>query len=234
MGTRLNKYLADRGVCSRREADRLIESRKVKVNGTPAALGVLVDDDDEIVVNGVLLKRSKPKPLFIAFHKPVGLITSADTRLRDNVISFLNLPERVFPIGRLDVASSGLLLMTNDGQLAEHITHPRYLHEKEYLVTVDKPLKRADMNKMTQGLVILGKKTRSTIMHMIDDKTFRLILTEGRNRQIRRMCEELGYEVRKLKRIRVMNIGLGDLAVGKWRHLDRDEVQMLQALASEE
>ena len=234
MGTRLNKYLADRGVCSRREADRLIETRRVIVNGAPAVLGVVVDNDDEIVVNGVQLKRSKPKPLFIAFHKPVGLITSADTRLRDNVISFLNLPERVFPIGRLDVASSGLLLMTNDGRLAERVTHPRYHHEKEYLVTVDKPLKKADMNKMTQGLVILGKKTRSTIMNMIDDTTFRLILTEGRNRQIRRMCEELGYEVRKLKRIRVMNIGLGDLAVGKWRHLNSEEVQMLQALASEE
>lgn len=233
MPTRLNKYLADRGVCSRREADRLIADGRVRVNRMNAELGLAVDDNDEITVNGKPLHIEKPEPIYIAFHKPIGLITSADTRLPDNVISFLNFKERIFPIGRLDVASSGLLIMTNDGRLSEHVTHPRYHHEKEYLVTVDKPFRRADMNKMTAGLPVLGEKTRSTTMRMVDDDTFRIVLTEGRNRQIRRMCEELGYEVKKLKRIRVMNIELGALPVGQWRNLEPIEIKTLQALANE-
>ena len=229
MKTRLNKYLADRGICSRREADRLIEAGKVMVNGSKGLLGMQVDDEDAIAINGALVETAKPTPVFIALHKPVGIITSSDPTLRDNVIEFLDVEERVFPIGRLDVGSSGLLLLTNDGRLAEQITHPRYHHEKEYVVGVDRPIQQADLNKMASGMIILGSKTKRATVTPIDATTFRIVLTEGRNRQIRRMCEALGYEVKKLKRVRVMNIELGSLAVGKWRHLTKKEIDVLQS-----
>ena len=233
MKTRLNKYLADRGVCSRREADRLIETGKVYVNGQVAELGTQIDAADQVVVGGKKLASQKPEPIIIAFHKPIGLITSADPKLRDNVISFLGFKERIFPVGRLDVASSGLLLLTNDGQLSEAITHPRYDHEKEYEVTVDRPIKAQDLHKLESGLVILGSRVKHAVLKRIDDRTFTLILTEGRNRQIRRMCEAIGYDAVKLKRVRVMNIKLGNLAVGKWRKLTPKEVAMLTALLKE-
>lgn len=230
--TRLNKYLADRGVCSRRAADKLIEDGAVYVNGVVAVLGLTVDENDDIVVEGRPIQTTKPDSVFIAFHKPVGLITSADQSLRDNVISFINYKERIFPIGRLDVASSGLLLLTNDGRLSETITHPRYHHEKEYIVTVNRPIRDHDLEKMASGLIVLGKITKPAVVTRVDDFTFRIVLTEGRNRQIRRMCETLGYDVRKLKRIRVMNIELGDLPSGKWRHLTEKEVNVLKSLLS--
>ena len=233
MKTRLNKYLADRGVCSRRAADRLIEDGEVKVNGAVAELGTQVDETDDVEVHGKSLASKKPEPIFIAFHKPIGLITSADQSLRDNVISFLGFKERIFPIGRLDVASSGLLLLTNDGRLSEAITHPRYDHEKEYEVTVDRPIKTQDLHKLESGLVILGSRAKQAVVKRLDDHTFTIILTEGRNRQIRRMCEAIGYEAVKLKRLRVMNIKLGTLAAGKWRNLTPKEVTMLKALLSE-
>lgn len=231
MQTRLNKYLADRGVCSRRKADDLIASGKVLVNGKVAELGLKVDSSDEVVVDGERLIVEKPEEVYIAFNKPVGLITSVDPNAHDNVIEHINYPERIFPIGRLDVASCGLLLLTNDGRLSERVTHPRFEHEKEYVVTVDREIKDADLETMRRGIVILGSMTKPAIVVRSASDTFHITLTEGRNRQIRRMCESLGYDVKKLMRIRVMNIKLDDLPVGKWRELTHSEaVQLKQNL----
>lgn len=228
MKTRLNKFLAQRGVCSRRQADALIESGKVRVNGQVATLGLQVDASDEIVVSGKRIASERPDKVYLAFHKPVGIMTSVDPRAKDTVRSFLNLEPGVFPVGRLDVASSGLLLLTNDGELSEHITHPRYDHVKEYLVTVDRPVRREDLRIMAEGMVILGSKTKPAVVKKIGDNRFSLILTEGRNRQIRRMCEEFGYDVKALRRIRVMDIELGDLPSGGTRPLSQKEIRELR------
>lgn len=228
MKTRLNKFLAERGVCSRRKADELIESGKVKVNGQMATLGLQVGEEDEIVVAGKPVVMQRPEKVYLAFHKPVGIMTSVDPRAKDTVRSFLNLRPGVFPVGRLDVASSGLLLLTNDGELSERITHPRYDHEKEYVVTVGRPVRREDLRTMAEGMTVLGSKTKPAVVKKIADNRFRIILTEGRNRQIRRMCEALGYEVKALKRTRVMNIKLGDLASGKTRPLSQKEIRELK------
>ena len=230
MKTRLNKYLADRGIGSRRHVDGLIEISQVIVNKKIAVLGMQVDESDEIFVEGQLVQKSKPKSIYIAFNKPVGLITSVDPKMHDNVIEYINYPERIFPIGRLDVASSGLLLLTNDGILSEHITHPRFDHEKEYLVTVNRTIDDHALSQMAKGLVILDEMTKPAKVTRVDEDTFKIILTEGKNRQIRRMCEALGYEVRKLRRIRVMNIELDDLGIGKWRLLTEKEVDTLKKL----
>ncbi len=229
MKTRLNKYLADRGVCSRREADRLIEAGDVVVNGQLAGLGVQVDESDEVRVKGTVVESAAPKPIFLAFHKPVGIITSVDPARRDNVLSFLGIKEHVFPIGRLDVASSGLLLLTNDGRLSERVTQPKYDHEKEYVVTVDKDIDDASLERMRSGILILGSMTKPAKVTRVPGRTrsFTIVLTEGRNRQIRRMCEELGYNVIKLVRVRVMHILLGDLPEGASRPLTREEVDEL-------
>lgn len=228
MNTRINKFLAERGVCSRRKADELIQAGEVRINGKIATMGEKVSEDDEIHINGELLKTRKPESIYIAFNKPVGLITSVDPRTRDNVIEHIGLDKRIFPIGRLDVASQGLLLLTNDGNLSERITHPKYYHEKEYLVKVDKKIKERDLDTMRQGMVILGEKTKKAGVIKVDDYRFKIILTEGKNRQIRRMCEQLGYEVKFLQRLRVMNIELGNLEIGQWRYLSKDEVYELK------
>jgi len=228
MKTRLNKFLAQRGVCSRRQADALIASGKVKINGQVATLGLQVDESDEIVVSGKRVAGKRPEKVYLAFNKPVGIMTSVDPRAPDTVRSFLDLEPGVFPVGRLDVASSGLLLLTNDGDLSERITHPRYNHEKEYVVTVDRPMRREDLRTMAEGMMILGSRTKPAKTRKIGDDRFSIVLTEGRNRQIRRMCEDLGYEVRALKRIRVMNIEIGDLPSGRTRRLSKKEVQELK------
>lgn len=229
MKTRLNKYLADRGVCSRREADRLIEAGDVVVNGQLAGLGVQVDENDEVRVRGTVVASAAPKPIYLAFHKPVGIITSVDPTTRDNVISFLGLPDKVFPVGRLDVASSGLLLLTNDGRVSEKITSPKYEHEKEYVVTVDRDIPDAALQEMRDGMMILGSMTKPATVTRVLGRTrsFTIVLTEGRNRQIRRMCEQLGFTVIKLVRVRVMHVRLGDLAEGAVRPLTPAEVEEL-------
>lgn len=228
MKTRLNKFLAERGICSRRQADALIDAGTVWVNGEVATLGTKVDEDDKIVVSGKRVVGTRPEKVYLAFNKPVGIMTSVDPRAPDTVRSFLNLEPGVFPVGRLDVASSGLLILTNDGDLSERITHPRYNHEKEYVVTVDRPMRREDLRTMAEGMIILGSKTRPATTRKIGDNRFSITLTEGRNRQIRRMCEGLGYEVKALKRVRVMNIELGDLPSGRIRSLNKKEVQELK------
>lgn len=228
MKIRLNKFLAERGVCSRRQADALIESGKVRVNGKVATLGLQVDEQDDIVVSGRHVAGERPDKVYLAFHKPVGIMTSVDPKAKDTVRSFLNLEPGVFPVGRLDVASSGLLLLTNDGELSEHITHPRYDHEKEYVVTVDRVVRREDLRTMAEGMMILGSKTKPSVVKKIGDNRFSIILTEGRNRQIRRMCEELGYEVKALRRVRVVNIELGDLPSGITRPLSKKEIRELK------
>ena len=200
------------------------------VNGKHAELGLSVDESDDVVVQGKKLIVDKPKEIYLAFHKPVGLITSVDPNAHDNVIAYIGYPERIFPIGRLDVASSGLLLLTNDGRLSEHITHPRYDHDKEYFVTVDKPITDGHLNNMRNGMMILGSMTKLSMITRSGKDTFHITLTEGRNRQIRRMCEALGYEVKNLKRVRVMNIELGKLQVGKWRELTNTEIVQLKNL----
>ena len=228
MQTRLNKYLAERGFCSRRQADALIASGKVKVNGAVATLGLKVDDRDDIVVLGQEIEKKRPQLIYLVFHKPVGIITSVDAFAKDSVRSFLRLQNHLFPVGRLDVASSGLLILTNDGALSEKITHPRYHHEKEYLVSEDKPVRREDLRVMAEGMMILGTLTKKAQVKKNADQRFQIILTEGRNRQIRRMCEQLGYEVKALKRTRVMNIELGDLPSGHTRPLTQKELRELK------
>lgn len=208
----------------------MISSGKVFVNKERPQLGQLVDENDEIIVNNKRLFTKKPNEIYLAFHKPIGLITSVDPNARDNVISFIDYPERIFPIGRLDVASSGLLLLTNDGRLSERITHPRFDHEKEYVVKLNKRISDEDLKKLASGLFILGSKTKQANVSRNGSDSFHITLTEGRNRQIRRMCEALGYEVVNLKRIRVMNIELKNLAVGRWRELTEREVATLKKL----
>lgn len=227
MKTRLNKHLADRGLCSRRKADGLIEAGQVLVNGEVAVLGMLVDETDDVRLMGATVAAEKPKTVYYAFHKPVGIITSVDPKARDSLLTFLKLPERVFAIGRLDVASSGLLLLTNDGRLSERITHPRYHHEKEYVVSVLRPIDDASLKEMADGMMILGSMTKPAKVTRVDQKTFRIVLTEGRNRQIRRMCESLGHTVNHLTRVRVMSIELGNLPVGDVRPLTSNEIKTL-------
>lgn len=227
MKTRLNKFLADRGICSRRKADELIENGEVWVNGQRAKLGMLVDESDDVRMKGREVVKKKPDPVFLAFHKPVGIITSVDPQARDSVVTFLRLREHIFPIGRLDVASSGLLLLTNDGRLSERITNPLFDHEKEYVVTVDRELRDEDLRRMSEGVMIFGSMTKPAVVRRESARMFRITLTEGRNRQIRRMCEAFGYVVKKLVRVRVMNIKLGNLPVGACRTLTKKEITHL-------
>lgn len=225
---RLNKYLADHGYCSRREADRLIKARKVKVNGQIAELGERVDENkDHIEVEG-RQQKDIPKPVYILLNKPVGIITTTDTRKPDNVISLINQKERLFPIGRLDVKTSGLLLLTNDGQLANRLTHPRFEHEKEYEVRVDKPISDKDLKHLEKGVQLADGMTAPARTKRLSENTFLLTLREGRNRQVRRMCDALHYETQRLKRIRMSSITLGPLKVGKFRHLTKEEVCTLK------
>lgn len=230
MPTRLNKFLAERGVCSRRQADALIDEGKVTINGEIAQKGIQVDEMDEVFVMGKRVESERPEFVYLAFHKPVGIMTSVDPLAHDTIRTFLNLENHIFPIGRLDVASSGLLLLTNDGDLAERITHPRFQHEKEYLVRVDDPISDEDLETMATGMMILGSMTKPAIVRRQDDFTFQIILTEGRNRQIRRMCEQLGHTVNYLKRVRIMNIKLGQLPKGAVRPLRRGELIELKNL----
>lgn len=226
---RINKYLSESGVCSRREADRLIESGVVKINGIPATLGTQVEAGDSVTVNGTLLEDFNRK-VYLALNKPVGVECTANPKVKNNIIDFVNYPIRIFPVGRLDKNSEGLILLTNDGELSNGILKARYFHEKEYVVQVDKPLTPSFIEQMQSGVQILDTVTRPCKIKQLGPRYFNIVLTQGLNRQIRRMCEALDYKVLKLKRIRVLNIMLGDLPRGKWRELTKEELDSLREL----
>jgi 23S rRNA pseudouridine2604 synthase len=224
---RINKYLSRRGVCSRREADRRIEAGRVTVNGQKPELGQKVTDKDDVRVDGKPVGK-KPTNVYIAFNKPVGLITTANEDRPDNVISHIDYPERIYPVGRLDVASQGLLLLTNDGELTNRLTHPKFEHEKEYYVEVERSISGKDLRKLAEGVELEGGMTAPADVERKSGNAFLLTIHEGRNRQIRRMCKALGYEVITLKRLRVATVDLGNLSTGAWRELHEDEVQELK------
>lgn len=225
---RLNKFLSEAGICSRREADRQIEAGHVYVNSVQATLGTQVNPEDEVTFNGKVVQAADQK-IVIAFYKPVGIECTSNVDVKDNIISYINFPTRIFPVGRLDKNSEGLILLTNDGDLSNFILKARYFHEKEYVVTVNKSISQAFLQRMANGVEILDTMTRPCVVERVDERTFRIILTQGLNRQIRRMCEALDYEVVKLKRIRVLNILLGDLKKGEWRYLEASELDTLRA-----
>jgi 23S rRNA pseudouridine2604 synthase/16S rRNA pseudouridine516 synthase len=229
-GTRINKYLSTHGYCSRREADRLIEKGKVFINDQPAKLGDVVEPGDDVRVQG-RDKKKEPKKIYILVNKPVGIICTTDRRKPDNIIDFVDYPERVFPVGRLDVQSEGLLILTNDGVLTNRLLHPRYEHEKEYVVTVDKSMPRSDIGRLQSGVELSDGMTLPAKVRQLTPNKFAIILREGRNRQIRRMCEALGYEVLNLKRTRMGTLKIQvHYPAGNWRHLTEKEVYDLKKM----
>lgn len=228
----LNKYISRTGICSRREADKFIEQGKVKLNGQIAKKGNRVFPGDKVLLNNKPL-GSKPKTLYIALNKPRGIVCTTDSKEPKNIIDFVNHPQRLFPIGRLDKPSEGLIFLTNDGDIVNKILRAGNQHEKEYIVTVDKIVSRTFVQKMSDGIPILGTVTKKCFVEKISKSTFRIILTQGMNRQIRRMCEYLGYEVKKLKRIRIMNVHLSKLPLGQWRELTKQEIKTILKLVSD-
>lgn len=225
-GIRLNKYIASSGLCSRREADTLIESGKVTINGETAVQGSKVMDGDIVLVNG---RKVTPDDdmVYIAFNKPLGVTCTTDKRDPSNIIDYIGFDERIFPVGRLDKNSSGLILLTNDGSIVNKLLRAENGHEKEYLVTVNRPYDKNFLRSMESGVPVLGQLTLPCKLKPAGDKSFKIILHQGLNRQIRRMCEYLGYKVTRLKRIRFMNIELGCLETGKWRYLTSSEKKEL-------
>ncbi len=223
--TRINKYLSEVGYCSRRAADKLIDQGRVTINGKIPEMGTKVTPNDEVRVDGELISEPNDKPIYLAFNKPVGIVCTTDTRVeKDNIIDFINYPKRIFPIGRLDKPSEGLIFMTNDGDIVNKILRARNNHEKEYIVTVNKPITNDFLRKMRNGVPILDTITRKCEVEQLNSHQFKIILTQGLNRQIRRMCEHLDYRVKKLKRVRIMNVLL-DVPVGKWRNLTAQELR---------
>lgn len=229
---RLNRYLSDAGYTSRRKADKLIEEGKVFVNGKPAVLGqkVRIDQDEVRVGNKIIPARDKEDYVYLALNKPAGITSTTDRRRRDNIIDFLNYPTRVFNIGRLDRDSEGLILLTNDGKIVNKILRAQNRHEKEYYVEVDRPYDQDFINQMENGVHILGQTTLPAKVKPISDRGFRLVICQGLNRQIRRMCEALGYKVTYLQRRRILNIDLGSLKLGHYRELTPKEMRDLREL----
>ena len=226
---RLNKFIGETGFCSRREADKLIEDGRVTINGTVPELGTKVGPDDEVRIDGKLIREKNEKMVYLAFNKPVGIECTTNLEVQGNIVDFINYPKRIFPIGRLDKASEGLIFMTNDGDIVNKILRARNNHEKEYTVTVDRPITDRFIERMSNGVPILDTVTRKCKVEQISKYNFKIILTQGLNRQIRRMCEYLGYEVTALKRIRIINISL-DLPVGRYRDLTDAEIKELNQL----
>ena len=229
---RINKYLSELGYCSRREADRLILAGRVTVNGENPEMGTKISHDDSVAVDGIVISNNKNPSIYLAFHKPIGIVCTTDTKVeKNNIIDFINYPKRIFPIGRLDKPSEGLILLTNDGDIVNKILRASNNHEKEYIVTVDKPISQTFLERMSSGIPILDTITKKCHVVKIDRFTFKIILTQGLNRQIRRMCEYLNYRVTKLKRVRIMNIEL-DISNGQHRELTVNELKDLEHLLS--
>ncbi|WP_240452999.1 pseudouridine synthase [Acholeplasma equirhinis] len=232
---RLNKYISECGVASRREADRMIEVGRIKVNGIKAVVGMQIKSTDEVTLDGKLITL-KTEKIYIALNKPEGIVSTTDTAIKDNMITFMNYKEKIFPIGRLDKETSGLILLTNDGDIVNKILRVENGHEKEYIVEVDKKISNEFIDTMQSGVTIYNpvshknQKTMPAVLKPLDDTRFHLTIKQGLNRQIRRMTEALGYKVVKLQRIRIMHIELGDLPIGYWRYLTQDEIQKLEVL----
>ena len=220
---RLNKYISETGACSRREADKWIEAGRVTCNGQPAVLGTQVADGDEIRIDGELIGLKK-KHLYLALNKPVGIICTTESDVADNIIDHVGFPERIFPVGRLDRDSEGLILLTNNGDIVNEILRSENNHEKEYLVGVDRPITDLALRMMAAGVKIMGEVTKPSKVTRLSPQSFRIVLTQGLNRQIRRMCSALGYKAQRLQRVRIMNIQLGSLKPGEWRHLTPAEL----------
>jgi 23S rRNA pseudouridine2604 synthase len=230
-GIRLNKYIAESGICSRRQADKYIEQGHVFLNGKRARIGDLVFARDKVRVNGLELEpREEEDLVFIALNKPVGITSTTEKNVRDNIVEFVNHSARIFPIGRLDKDSQGLILLTNNGDIVNKILRAGNNHEKEYIVTVDKPLTESVIQGMSNGVPMLGVMTKKCKIELIAANTFKITLIQGLNRQIRRMCEHFGYEVVKLERIRIMNIKLKGLPLGEWRDLTENEIKELNKM----
>ena len=234
-GKRLNKYISDSGYCSRREADKLIEAQKVRINGEIPELGTKVLTNDEVTVNGKIISsvaENKSDRIYIAYHKPIGITCTTERYVKGNIIDAIQHRQRIFPIGRLDKPSEGLIFLTNDGDIVNKILRAENAHEKEYRVNVNKPLNPRFKARMEKGIPILGTTTKPCKLKIINDKQFDIILTQGLNRQIRRMCEYLGYEVTKLKRTRIMNVNLQGIKLGQWRELSVTEMSEINKAVS--
>ena len=223
---RINKYLSEVGFCSRRKADDYISDGRVYINGKPALLGSKVSIEDEISVDGEIIQNKDKKKVYIAFNKPVGIECTGNHKVKDNIIDYINHKERLFTIGRIDKQSEGLILLTNDGDIVNNVLRAENRKEKEYIVTVNKKITTEFIDKMRKGVRIMGRITRKCFVKKIHENRFKIILTQGMNRQIRRMCEVLGYRVTKLKRVRIMDIHL-DTKVGEYRNLNNDEIEQL-------
>jgi 23S rRNA pseudouridine2604 synthase len=223
-GIRINKFLSEAGFCSRREADKLIEKNRVKINGKVPLIGTKVTPGDRVSVDKKIISLNKEKLVYIAFNKPKGIVCTTDTkREKNNIIDFINYPKRIFPIGRLDKPSEGLIFLTSDGDIVNKILRASNRHEKEYIVVVDKAISIDFISKMSNGIPILGTVTKKCYVQKLASRKFKIILTQGLNRQIRRMCEYLGYSVKELKRVRIMNINL-DVGAGEWRYFTKKEL----------
>ncbi|HEX3602944.1 MAG TPA: pseudouridine synthase [Steroidobacteraceae bacterium] len=220
---RLNKFISETGACSRREADKWIEAGRVTCNGQPAVLGTQVSQGDEVRIDGNLIGLKKQQ-VYIALNKPAGIICTTESHIEDNIIDHVGFPERIFPVGRLDRDSEGLILLTNDGDIVNEILRSENNHEKEYVVSVDRPITDLALRMMASGVKIMGEVTKPGKVTRLDAQTFRIILTQGLNRQIRRMCSALGYKAQRLQRVRIMNVQLGSLRPGQWRHLSPEEL----------
>lgn len=230
--TRINKYLSEVGYCSRRAADKLIEEGRVTINGKVPEMGTKVSAEDDVCVDGKSVVEKTKKRIYIAFNKPVGIVCTTDNRReKNNIIDFINYPERIFPIGRLDKPSEGLIFLTDDGDIVNKILRARNNHEKEYIVSVNRPVTKSFIQKMASGIPILETVTKKCEVEQTGKFQFRIVLTQGLNRQIRRMCEFCGYEVTALKRVRIMNISL-DVPVGEWRYISDEEMIELNQLVS--
>ena len=220
---RLNKFISETGVCSRREADKWIDAGRVTCNGQVAALGTQVADGDRICIDGEPI-GTKKNSIYIALNKPVGITCTTEAHIEENVIDLVGHPDRIFPIGRLDKDSEGLILLTNNGDIVNEILRSENNHEKEYIVTVDRPITDLSLTMMAGGVKIMGVLTKPCRVSRIDQRSFRMVLTQGLNRQIRRMCSALGYKAQRLQRVRIMNVHLGTLSVGQWRPLTEREL----------